>query len=184
MSGSLRPQYAYMFIPDDMRLRRWAFGIAEQRRHSLRTPDVQDGASEDERLAWPAARVSEASRHAEGEQLSLFAPISAIALDETGQPLAARHLDDPPGADARPDGAGDIPGLVRDDDGPPARPLPVMEPALTLEVPPPASDPGPTSTGSPRNRRRTLREDNNARVRTLVHLTGKGHADVNGGVSA
>ena len=55
-----------------------------------------------------------------------------------------------------------------------------MEPALTLEVPPPASDPGPTSTGSPRNRRRTLREDNNARVRTLVHLTGKGHADVNG----
>ena len=180
MSGSLRPQYAYMFIPDDMRLRRWAFGIAEQRRHSLRTPDVQDGAREDARLAWPAARVSETSRHAEGEQLSLFAPISAIALDETGQPLAARHLDDPPGADARPDGAGDIPGLVRDDDGPPARPLPVMEPALTLEVPPPASDPGPPATGSPRNRRRTLREDNNARVRTLVHLTGKGHADVNG----
>lgn len=180
LRGSLRPQYAYMFIPDDRRLRRWAFEIAEQRRHSLRPPAGPDGVREDARPAGPADRVAEGSRHAEGEQLSLFAPISAIALDETGQPLEARALDVPPGADACPDGAGAIPGLVGDDARPPVGPLPGLEPAPAFEGPLPAPVPGPPSTGSPRTRRRTLRDDNSARVCTLVHLTGKGYADVNG----
>jgi len=181
MSGSLRQQFAYMFIPDDMRLRRFAFGIAEQRRHSLRKPEAQDGASAETRIEWKEDLASEASRHDDGEQLSLFAPISAIALDDTGQPFEATHLDQTPGAESSPDGAGEIPGLVGDDDGPPETPLPVLEPALTVDVPTPAPDPNPGSASalSPRNRRHKLREDNSARVRTLVHLTGKGHADVN-----
>ncbi len=176
MSGSLRQQFAYMFIPDDMRLRRFAFGIAEQRRHSLRKAEAKDENRLDAQTEWKDDLATEAARHEGGEQLSLFAAISAIALDEAGQPFEASPLD----LEASLDRHGAIPGLVGDDDSSlPAPPLPPMERELTAEVPLPAPEPVPSPAMSPRNRRRKLREDNSARVRTLVHLTGKGHADVN-----
>jgi superfamily II DNA or RNA helicase len=70
-TGSPRQQRAYMFIPDDARLRAFAFGIAIQRRHNLRKPDAKDEIereTEDER------------RDEEDQQPSLFAAISAIPL--------------------------------------------------------------------------------------------------------
>ncbi len=175
MSGSLRQQFAYMFIPNDVRLRRFAAGIAEQRRHSLRKADVNDPDKVDARPEWQDDLATEAARHEGGEQLSLFAPISAVALDETGNPFDAVTLHAASGAETGPEGA--IPGLVGDDGDLPATPRPDMEPELIADVPAPAPD--PVSPASPRSRRRKLRDDNSARVRALVHRTGKGHADIN-----
>lgn len=175
MSGPLREQLAYMFIPDDMRLRRFAFGIAEHRRHSLRKPDATD--EFDGRMEPEEGADSEPDE--EGEQLSLFAAISAIPLDETGQPLDSLRVYEAARVDSSLDETDTIPGLVGDDDDTPEIALPLMEPELIAEVPIPEPDPVPAVALSPRSRRRTLREDNSSRVRTLVHLTGKGHADVN-----
>ena len=65
-------QKAWLYIPDDQRLRAWAALMSERRRHSL----VRDPARSrefDERSV-ELARGSE-------EQLSLFAPLSAVATD-------------------------------------------------------------------------------------------------------
>ena len=64
-------QPAYLFIPDDKRLRTWAFGVAEQRRHSLRRRET---AEEKEAL------LREAARSVDRAQLSLFSAISAVAI--------------------------------------------------------------------------------------------------------
>jgi superfamily II DNA or RNA helicase len=64
-------QPAFLFIPDDARLRALAFGIAEQRRHSLRK-DTREVITRD-----PAA-FDDVPK----EQLSLFSAISAVPLGE------------------------------------------------------------------------------------------------------
>jgi superfamily II DNA or RNA helicase len=70
----IRDQRAWLFLPDDPRLRMRAAEIAEQRRHSLRR-SRRDG-EEDPELAF--ARTRELT----GEQLSLFAPLSAVAVGD------------------------------------------------------------------------------------------------------
>ena len=71
----VRDQRAWLFIPDDPRLRARAFQIAEQRRHSLRReePREVEQAEREEEAVDPEA------------QLSLFAALSAVA---TGDPEA------------------------------------------------------------------------------------------------
>jgi superfamily II DNA or RNA helicase len=64
-------QRAWLFIPDDPRLRVLAARIAEQRRHSLRR--AAERALEDSPFAAPVARFA--------EQMSLFAALSAVATD-------------------------------------------------------------------------------------------------------
>ena len=77
-------QRAWLFIPDDPRLRSHAARIAEQRRHSLRRRD--DGRA--------GARRGTRDR-APDEQMSLFAAISAVATDATGfDDLGHDELDD------------------------------------------------------------------------------------------
>ena len=66
-------QRAWLFIPDDPRLRVLAARIAEQRRHSLKR--ALDAALEQSPFAAPAARLA--------EQMSLFAALSAVATDAT-----------------------------------------------------------------------------------------------------
>jgi superfamily II DNA or RNA helicase len=63
-------QRAWLYIPDDPRLRVHAAGVAEQRRHSLRRDSV-------------AERVERESEAVGGDdvQMSLFAVISAVATD-------------------------------------------------------------------------------------------------------
>src|SRR5690606_2121940 len=63
-------QKAYLFIPDDPRLRARAFQIADQRRHSL----AKRALARPERD--PAANDSGLE-----EQMSLFAALSAVATD-------------------------------------------------------------------------------------------------------
>ena len=70
----MRHQKAYLFIPDDPRLRARASQIAEQRRHSLAQ------AGRDAARAGPRPR----STTRREEQLSLFAALSAVATDHEG----------------------------------------------------------------------------------------------------
>ena len=96
-SGRSGRQTAYMFIPDDLRLRTFASGIAEQRRHNLRR---QEEATDED--GWRRPREDEAPEGAgDGadsgleEQLSLFTAISAVPLDDHGRRLdGVRVYDD------------------------------------------------------------------------------------------
>ena len=70
----MRHQKAFCFIPDDPRLRTYAAGLAEQRRHSLRRKETEDG-------ELPEGELDEVVAVApEDEQLSLFSAISAVAV--------------------------------------------------------------------------------------------------------
>ncbi len=158
--GPARRQTAYMFIPDDLRLRLYAQGIAEQRRHSLRKRHKV----EDEIVRDP-----DADSQAPEEQMSLFSAISAVPLDAEGRPL--QHS----------------PVLDHDDsDDSFADPDEAVEFELTLPAPEPLA-PAPELIAEVSDRkqipqlpkRKQLRELNSARVRELVHMTGKGHAEIN-----
>lgn len=76
----IRNQKAFLFIPDDPRLRRWASSIAEARRHSLRKKqeDEEFGGGEFDDRDEAAAAEDRAE-----EQMSLFAVISSVATDGT-----------------------------------------------------------------------------------------------------
>jgi superfamily II DNA or RNA helicase len=177
VSQGRAPQRAYMFIPDDGRLRAFASGIAEQRRHSLRKPERDDAEFDEERDTEAQADV--------GDQLSLFAAISAIPLDEDGNPLDTSPVEvaaDPASGerghdDATPADA--IPGLVGEDAGDDAAVANDFHLTPGFEAPVPTPEPVPATAPTPRNRKRKLREQNSACVRSLVHRTGLGHAEVN-----
>jgi hypothetical protein len=156
-----------MFIPDDLRLRTFGVAIAEQRRHSLAKPR-RDDELEDRGERAPVERRTETERDL-SEQLSLFAPISAVPLDEQGRPLDEGHVYAADGGD-EPEGF--IPDMVE------VGPRPATAPA---PVPPPEADAAPAAAPktSALARRRALREGNSEAVRDLVHLTGRTHADLN-----
>jgi superfamily II DNA or RNA helicase len=174
-------QGAYMFIPDDVRLRKFGGAIAEQRRHCLRKESRDDdggGAPRDDG-GEPLPKKTETERDL-AEQLSLFAPISATPLDEHGRPIEAPRVYDPD-ITADDDPNGDIPDFVGVPGGGDGLRV-VLEPVpLAGEVPPPVAD--PVSLAVPKNsmlaRRRQLREQNASAVMDLVHLTGRTHGDIN-----
>ena len=153
-------QRAYLFIPDDARLRALAHRIAEQRRHSLHRRTRADEPEIDPR-ADPLG--------AEAEQLSLFAPLSAVAVgdaratevdtirsweqDSAGMADTDRtiEVDMPP-----PPPAGGAAAPADDETLDPGRPVPTM-----------------------RERKRLLRDRNADRVRELARTTGLSHPQVN-----
>ena len=165
-------QKAYLFIPDDVRLRTWATQIADARRHSLRKPS-DDG---DQPPVDEAALDELRHEDDEGDQLSMFAALSAVVTGEdessvfdVDDALLARleqldRLED--------DGGGDA----------------------ALEIALPALPGGPAGAAvmrgngngngdtapNPRQRRADLREANAKLVQDLVWATGMGHAQVNG----
>lgn len=171
ISDQARAQRAYMFIPDDPRLRTFAYGIAEQRRHSLRRPDAKD---ERELAQDPDAERAVGPDN----QLSLFSAIAAVPLDEEGRPLEASSVyEDPDGEET----AEEVPGLVGDSavDSPPSSAFTLVAEAFAGELPTPEPIREVEAVGSPRSRKRKLREANSARVRALVHRTRLSHAKVN-----
>jgi superfamily II DNA or RNA helicase len=170
MTGESKQQRAYMFIPDDARLRTFAFGITEQRRHSLRKPERDDDDLFDEPNEERAAP--------ELDQLSLFSAISAVPLDEDGNPLDGAPLEEPDGVASENDEE-DIPGLVGEETGEDPTPAPFSLAAQDFDEPVPTPDPSPVIAASPRTRKRKLRDQNSAIVRALVHKTGLGHSQVN-----
>jgi superfamily II DNA or RNA helicase len=160
--GRAAEERAWLFIPDDPRLRMWAAGIAEQRRHSL----AKKRHPEDEELAEadPAA-FDEVPTEAE-EQLSLFAALSSQVLDSTDAGTSvfgdADLLDDDPD----------------DEDG-----------SVPIELPPPPQPGGSRWSnvlpedlgGRPLTEvKRELREANADLALHLVRFTGMTHREVNG----
>jgi superfamily II DNA or RNA helicase len=152
-----RSQKAFFFIPDDPRLRRFAAGIAEQRRHSLRRRDDEGpGAGDEGGLdELPGTPDQE-------EQLSLFSVLSAVAVGAPHEPewITEDHEGDP----------ADLP----DDD---------VDDELTITLAPPPR-PGGGGAGSPHHRTRRehkahLRAENADWARDLARVTGMTHAQVN-----
>ena len=180
-NARLGRQGAYMFIPDDVRLRKFGAAIAEQRRHCLRKESRGDdeGTRRDGDTESPVKKT-ETERDL-SEQLSLFAPISAIPIDEDGRPIETPGLY-APDVTADDDPNGEIPDLVGPGaPGPLAAPAALEPGSIAGQVPPPSADPAPMPP--PRNsalaRRRQLREQNAAAVVDLVHVTGRTHAEIN-----
>jgi superfamily II DNA or RNA helicase len=179
-NARLAKQAAYMFIPDDVRLRKFGAAIAEQRRHSLRkeSRDQGDDGYGGERDGDLPARKTETERDL-AEQLSLFAPISATPLDEHGRPLEEPRIYE---TDTDGDPNGEIPDFVGAGVLTGARRTTLLAPSPALgRVPPPVADPIPVAPpkSSALARRRQLREQNSEAVIDLVHLTGRTHADIN-----
>ena len=153
----VRNQKAYLYIPDDPRLRSRAFQIADQRRHSLRK-------REQERAERDPAALDEST---DGEQMSLFAALSAVATDHQ----------DHDGFDGD-----DVDDDLADDDDPTL--------VLTLAPPPPLGGDrrmpddlgaaiGGEAARTRREEKRRLRERNAEIVAVLVAKTGQSHAQVN-----
>ena len=86
--GRARQERAWLFIPDDHRLRRWAETISEQRRHSLR----RDDGGRDEEPVDPAA-LDEVPQDDPG-QLSLFEVLSAEVVHGDAAAFHHHHDDD------------------------------------------------------------------------------------------
>jgi len=150
----LGPQPAYMFLPDDPRLRQHAGAIAEQRRHSLRRrEDDGDPVADAALLARTMARGADA-------QMSLFAPLAARALGDADEPETEledmRAMPEPDDDDALVLELAPAPRAGGADDG-------------HLERPP----------RSARARRRQLRDANAAAVAELVRVVDMSHAQIN-----
>ncbi|MBX3312743.1 MAG: DEAD/DEAH box helicase [Actinobacteria bacterium] len=154
----VKDQKAFLFIPDDPRLRARAFQIGDQRRHSLRRREV-------ERIERDPAALDTGAE----EQLSLFAALSAVATDhETHASWDGDVVDDD--LDLVLD---DDPSLLHDLAPPP----PLAGQRMT------AADAGIDLGGAAgrtrREEKRRLREQNSELVQVLARRSGQTHAQVN-----
>lgn len=139
---------AVVLIPDDARLRSFAALLQEQRRHALHRRR-ESGVRGDLDLDPAAQRNADLA----APQLSLFAPISAVALDEHGRPIVA---------------AGSGPGGW------------TAIAAAQVEAADDAG--GGAGMATPRSRgerKRMLRERNAARARAIARQKGLSHGEVN-----
>jgi hypothetical protein len=153
-------QKAYLFIPDDARLRTWATQIADARRHSLRRRQQEEG----DRTALDEQRREDDRP----DQLSMFAALSAVV---TGADESSVFDADEAVLDR----------LDRGDAGDTAvelilPPLPGAPPAASAT----SGAPGNGAVANPRQARSELRDRNARLVQDLVWATGMGHAQVNG----
>lgn len=153
-----RSQRAYMYIPDDVRLRSHALTIAQQRRHSIekrnsRNADDLAGRLDDRNAAVDAE-----------EQMSLFAALSSTVISDKPPEDGIDQSED---ILAEPE---DLEGYPID--LPPPPPLPGRQ------------DTGvPSGLGNIRTRREhktRLRNFNTDRVREIARCTGLNHQQVNG----
>lgn len=147
-------QRAYMFIPDDIRLRHYGITIADSRRHNLNKESRDSGDDE--------------VRERDTDQMSLFSVLSATATDaEAEHDVFSNHEES-----------------VTDEDAAVGNQLSLDALTVNLDrLPPPAVGAGPQSTpfggGFDRNERDRLRRINNDLTKELVDLTSRPHAQVN-----
>ena len=167
-------QKAYVFLPDDPRLRSHAFQIAEARRHVLRPPATGD--DDVFTTAEAEAAFDSVDQFGEPEQLSLFSALSAVATGIVVHTVTANGLaydDEPefgPGGGA---GAGAGAGACGDDGGT----------GVDLDLVLPDI---PTEAGFARDETRSVaevKEDLRAKnawvAQRLVDMTGLSHGKVN-----
>ncbi len=160
-------QSAYMFIPDDPRIREYAMEIKRARRHKL---NEAEDAEQD---------VVETEEVEEREQLDLFQVISAHAL-----PGEAAVFDMDSVWDAEEDVESEEGAHAEAVDAPAEEevPLPELESeeelAARAGLPLPVDENRPTGK-SAREIRKELREQNKHKAEALARLTGLKHAKVN-----
>lgn len=158
--GRSAAERAWLFIPDDPRLRTWAAAIAELRRHSLRRTWEEGAAATVEED--PAA-LDELP--GEDEQLSLFSVLSSQVLDDPAGPSVFE--------------VGELEDLEEDDD----------DGRVPIDLPsPPPPGAGKWSRALPEHLggrslpevKRELRDANADLALHLVRFTGLTHREVNG----
>ena len=168
-------QKAYVFLPDDARLRTHAFHIAEARRHVLRPPVPND----DELTPEGDVAFDPVATDGDPEQLSLFSVLSAVATGMQIHTITTEGLafDDEPEQPEQPEGAGGAGGAELD----PARLV-----DLDLVLPEIPTDAGFRHTGLDGSDTRSvaeIKDDLRARnalvAQRLVDLTGLAHGKVN-----
>lgn len=151
-------QKAYVYLPDDPRLRQHAFQIAEARRHVLKPPADRDEEFSQEDLEREAMKELDLLP----EQLSLFSVLSSTATGMSVHSVTEdgiTHFDDEPEI-PEPDAS-----LAADD---------------ALDLPEIPTDAGFPLTGSKSvaERKEELRDKNNELAKKLVDFTGWAHARV------
>ena len=158
--GQARSERAWLFIPDDPKIRGFAHTVAEQRRHSLRRA-WEDGQAPD--LGDEADPAALDDLPGEAEQLSLFQVLSAQALGST--PVGSVWDDDPT-----------LDGADEDHDTSVPVDLPLPPPPLGRTG---RSWPGDDGR-SMSEIKRDLRARNAELAQDLVRFTGLSHQEVNG----
>ena len=153
-------QKAYVYLPDDPRLRTHAFQIAEARRHVLRPPAERD----DEFSAEDLEREAKQELDLMPEQLSLFNVLSSYATAMSVHAFTEEGLtlfDDEP----------DIPEPAADGEG---------AEELAVELPEVPTENGLVlwSNRSVGERKEELRQKNMDAARRLVDFTGFSHGRV------
>ena len=158
----IRSQRAYMYLPDDPRLRRHAADLALQRHHSIearRKRMAEDGEFDE----------VESGEH--NEQMSLFAPLSSSVLDSSD---LVDGID--PNEDLLESADEDLVG--HEIELPPPPPLPGRGGVEMIVNE--ASQAALATLKTRKQEKKELRDVNANRVRELVQMTGLGHAQVNG----
>ena len=169
-------QKAYVYIPDDPRLRAHAFTIAEARRHVLRPPGTGDDEFKpDDGLENRAVEV-------DIEQMSLFSVVASTATDITMHTVGedGKHLD---GIDFEMNFSPEDLGMVAYDAEPdPPEPFFSDDPLLGLDLPeiPTAAGLIPLGSMSVAEIKNDLRTRNAHVAKRLVDITGWDHAKVQG----
>jgi hypothetical protein len=183
---------AYMFIPGDARLRTFAAEIAQQRRNCRKVRAFEGDGPEGGEIPDGRELPTEREEPADG-QLSLFAPISAVPLDDQGRRLDGIRVfgdehDHELGDDSGQGHDGDAAAGRGDEDAGGAS-TPGSAAASAAEHDPvplhPADAPATIAGASPQPvkaalaRRRELRERNSEAVAEFARARGKSHAEVN-----
>ncbi len=151
-------QKAYVYVPDDPRLRHHAFQIAEARRHILRPPSDDDEFSPDAELD---RQVSDDDLF---EQLSLFSVVSSTATGVKFHAVTEAGVQ------------------MFDDEPDPAQPVFDDDPTLAIDLPDIPTDAGLVawSSLSVAEKKDDLRTRNADVAKRLVDITGWGHARIQG----
>ena len=152
-------QKAFVYIPDDPRLRVHAFQIAEARRHVLRPP-----AEREEEFSPDGGLEALVSADDLFEQMSLFSVVSSTATGVSVHAVTEEGLQ------------------FFDDEPDPPDPVFAEDPALAVDLPDVPTEAGrvPWSSLSVAEQKDDLRTRNADVAKRLVDLTGWNHARVQG----
>jgi superfamily II DNA or RNA helicase len=167
-------QKAYVYIPDDPRLRTHAFEIAEARRHILRPPGTEDDGDD---FALDGGLDDQVHPDDAGEQLTLFSVVSSTATDITVHAVTEDGVRYEPQFSPE-----DLTVARYDDDVEIPEPRFVADARLSLDLPevPTAAGLVPSGALSVAERKDDLRTRNAHVAKRLVDITGWGHAKVQG----
>ncbi len=140
----MRRQKAFLFLPDDVRLRTFAAQLAQARTHSLKRREEEG--------EQPSVELDELPPEGE-DQLSLFQAISATPVGDPSSVFDDRHPEDLI--------VDDVVGLTME-----------IELAAPPPIAGAGELAGALTTVPRTQRKRELRRENTDRVRMLIHLTG------------